>query len=87
MSNTDKNTPIPKSVLTEEVLRQLKFVLDLNNTSQAERIIEQFIFNQKELSMEFAKWLRDDKYNTEFWYKEKTIVELYSIFEQERSEN
>jgi hypothetical protein len=39
----------------------------------------------EELTIEFAEWLRDDKLNTEFWYKEITVKELYEIFKRERN--
>jgi hypothetical protein len=31
----------------------------------------------------FAEWLRDDSFNTEFWYKEISIEELLEIYKKE----
>ena len=100
MKNTDKNTPIPQScktavmqsVIIEELLQKIKFVLSCENDAQAERIIEQFFFHQQELTIEFSEWLRNECYDTgdKWLYQEDdetyTSLEIYEIFNRKRSE-
>jgi len=99
MNQENTNEPLSKtavmqSVLIEEMLQKLKFVLDCNNTSQAERMIEQFIFNQEELSIEFAQFCSKYTYNnySKKWYRNfplqnfpdyYTSFQLYEIFKRE----
>jgi hypothetical protein len=66
--------------MLEELLQKIKFVLECKNEAQAERILEQFIFNQEEKSkqkcIEFSKYIRNGKdyfnngYSTEMVYDE-----------------
>jgi hypothetical protein len=67
-------------IMLEELLQKIKFVLECKNEAQAERILEQFIFDQEEKSkqkcIEFSKYIRNGKdhfnngYSTEMVYDE-----------------
>ena len=61
MNTEEKNTQLPQSSVsvsvTDELLRKIKFVLSCGNEAQAERIIEQFIYYQEELTIEFTIWV------------------------------
>jgi len=60
--------------------------------AQAERIIEQFVFHQQELTIEFSEWLRNECYDTgdKWLYQEDdetyTSLEIYEIFKRKSSE-
>lgn len=94
MENTNKNTPIPQScktvvmqsVMIEELLQKIKFVLSCGNDAQAERIIEQFVFYQEETTIEFARWFLRTRFDSSGKYLNKSDKELYDIFKRERSE-
>lgn len=86
-------------IMIKELLQKIKFVLECKNESQAERIIEQFIFHQEELTIEFADWLNNGRYSQygNVWINPKipknkqggwqfyTSKELLEIFKKERS--
>jgi hypothetical protein len=76
--------------MLEELLQKIKFVLENKNEAQAERILEQFIFYQEELTIEFGEWLRIECYDIggNWLYQQDdevyTTAELYKIFKEER---
>jgi hypothetical protein len=104
MNQENTNEPLSKtavmqSVLIEELLQKIKFVLECKNETQAERILEQFIFDQEEFTIEFVKWMdknyfqgeKHDSYaksKEDFLNKETVfnISELYEIFKRKRLE-
>ncbi|MFV8336456.1 hypothetical protein ACNQF7_10275 [Flavobacterium sp. RSP29] len=51
----EKQAIVMQSVIVEELLQKIKFVLSCGNEAQAERIIEQFVFHQQELIIEFSE--------------------------------
>ncbi len=53
--------------ITDEVIDSI--------SNNLEQIAETF-------AVSFAVWLRDDKLNTEFWYKEITVKELLEIYKK-----
>jgi len=46
--------------MLEELLQKIKFVLECKNEAQAERILEQFIFDQEEKTISFTNWVEDN---------------------------
>ena len=70
--------------MIKELLQKIKFVLECKNEAQAERILEQFVFDQeakfkekiKSDCVEFSRYIRNGKdhfnngYSTEMVYDE-----------------
>jgi len=95
MDPENKNKPLDKiavmeSVIVEELLQKIKFVLSCGNEAQARRIIEQFVFHQEETILEFSEWLRNECYDTgdKWLYQEDdelyTSLEIYAVFKKAR---
>jgi hypothetical protein len=76
--------------MIEELTQKIKFVLQCGNEAQAERIIEQFVFDQKEKTIAFSNFLFDNyvKFGEYFHLKgefywnttRKTAEELLDVF-------
>ena len=75
--------------ITKELLEKIKLVLKCKNEAQAERIIEQFIFDQEEITIEFADWMAKEYWlNSSGKYREiQSRRELYNIFKVKRLAN
>lgn len=81
-------TAVMQSGITEELLQKIKFVLECKNDAQAERIIEQYVFFQEGLTIDFVEWIKDNCVETPSGWqingREYSSKNLYEIFKRER---
>lgn len=102
MKTEENNAQLPQSSVsvsvTDELLQKIKFVLSCGNEAQAERLIEQFVFYQEELTIEFGNFLNNGRFTMwgNSWIDPKknkdkdghwifyTTKDLYELFKRER---